>query len=323
MRGIVAGLAGMKLFRGMTQSQLVINISLFFNICLLVIKIVTSVSTGSLSIVSSVIDSALDLFSSTVMFLVARYMRRRHRHFPVGKTRYEPLAAIFIACIMATAAVEVIILSVEDALTLSSGPDAGVVALLLMAIVIITKLFLYFICRVVPTPAAKALAVDHINDVWSNSVAILGAALGAYVWPYSDPIGAILISIYIIITWFRAGLVQARSIAGEVAHGPIYNLVTWVAAMHRPEVSAVDTVRVYSLGMHYFAEVDLVLPRSMPLERAHNIGVAVQYTLERIEGIERAFVHLDIDSHHVLDEHRDVYRRFSTQASADFADYLL
>ena len=33
---------------------------------------------------------------------------------------------------------------------------------------------------------------------------------GYKLWPYADPIGAILISIYIIISWFLAGYGECR-----------------------------------------------------------------------------------------------------------------
>ena len=97
-----------------------------------------------------------------------------------------------------------------------------------IVVTIITKAVLFFLCYRVKTPTMSALAADHRNDVFSNLVALacglIGRcertenpsepsrfASGSYAYKnrinqraiFVDPIGAILISIYIIITWIR------------------------------------------------------------------------------------------------------------------------
>lgn len=54
-------------------------------------------------------------------------------------------------------------------------------------------------------------------------------------------------------------------------------------------------------------EVDIVLPEEMNLREAHNIGEALQSKLEKLEEVERAFVHLDFErEHHPSSEHKVV-----------------
>ena len=45
-------------------------------------------------------------------------------------------------------------------------------------------------------------------------------------------------------------------------------------------------------------QVDIVLPEDMPLREAHEIGESLQVKLERLEEVERAFVHLDHECNH-------------------------
>lgn len=47
------------------------------------------------------------------------------------------------------------------------------------------------------------------------------------------------------------------------------------------------------------------MPPDCPLQRAHDVGEALQNALERMENVERAFVHLDYNSQHAI-EHREV-----------------
>lgn len=51
-------------------------------------------------------------------------------------------------------------------------------------------------------------------------------------------------------------------------------------------------------------QVDIVLPPTMPLEEAHGIGESLQREIEKLEYVERGFVHLDVDTlHKESDEH--------------------
>jgi divalent metal cation (Fe/Co/Zn/Cd) transporter len=51
---------------------------------------------------------------------------------------------------------------------------------------------------------------------------------------------------------------------------------------------------VYASGDHNVVEADIIVDESLALRTSHNIGESAQYCLEQLDGIERAFVHLDI-----------------------------
>ena len=59
-------------------------------------------------------------------------------------------------------------------------------------------------------------------------------------------------------------------------------------------VMHVDRTIAYYFGTRFNVEMDIVLPKSLSLEEAHDIGVAVQVMLESQEEVERALVHVDI-----------------------------
>ena len=57
----------------------------------------------------------------------------------------------------------------------------------------------------------------------------------------------------------------------------------------------------------FSVEVDIVLPEEMPLRTAHNIGETLQRKIERLDQVERAFVHVDYEfCHAASDEHKYV-----------------
>jgi hypothetical protein len=70
--------------------RMVTKLSLGVNVLLLVIKTIVLVSTGSLAVLAGTIDSCLDIFSCTVIFLTNRYMSKTNRYlFPMGE-QYMP-----------------------------------------------------------------------------------------------------------------------------------------------------------------------------------------------------------------------------------------
>ncbi|VEL06599.1 unnamed protein product [Protopolystoma xenopodis] len=68
----------------------------------------------------------------------------------------------------------------------------------------------------------------------------------------------------------------------------------------------IKTKRIFG-SIHPFYQVDIVLPKDMVLREAHDIGETLQKKIERLENVERAFVHLDYEfAHHPTSEHKVV-----------------
>lgn len=75
------------------------------------------------------------------------------------------------------------------------------------------------------------LALDHRNDCISNTVAIACAYAGSHFWKYIDPLGAILVSLYIAGTWFVTGYDQIVRLSGRSAEPAFVNRILQVRAV--------------------------------------------------------------------------------------------
>ena len=115
--------SGLMVARIRVQSWLITG-SLGVNVLLFVMKFYVLIQSNSVSVLSSVVDSGLDLFSGLVIFLVAVFMRKRNRYlYPMGKGRFDALATIVIASVMVTAAVELIRRAIEEIATDSADAE--------------------------------------------------------------------------------------------------------------------------------------------------------------------------------------------------------
>ena len=275
------------------------RLTLSVNVLLLFFKIAAAIQSGSLSVISSLVDSTLDLFSGVVI-AVTRYLMRHYNPFnyPIGRTRLEPVAILITASVMGTATLQVITTSIEDIASGNASPQINGFSGSIIVITILMKGVLFLICRRVDNPSVKTLAVDHKNDVISNFAALVFGLLGTFVYNNLDPIGAVLLALYIIFNWAMVGYEQLKNLVGHRADRRFLSKITYIVAEHSEEILKVETVRAYSFGIDYLVEVNIVLDPTMPLNEAHDVGESLQLKLESLDGVERAFVHLDYEYCH-------------------------
>ncbi|KCV72403.1 hypothetical protein H696_01799 [Fonticula alba] len=289
--------------------RLVTTVVLVTNVLLLAILLTAVIISGALSLVASVMDAALDLLSGAVIMLTARAKQKVNFYrYPQGRERIEPVGILVFSAIMGTCSLMLIVTAVQLMAGEELAPpglDWLSIGLVLGDIAVKAGLYLFCMYYRKETSLAVVLAQDQRNDVLVNSVALGSAALGTYVWPYLDPIGSILIALYTVYNWGSTCLEQITMLTGRSAEPEFLKQLTWICVNHDDKIVAIDTVRAFHFGTRYLVEIDVVLPPAMPLEEAHNIGEALQRKVERLEEVERAFVHLDYEfDHHPQSEHK-------------------
>jgi len=307
--------------------QFCLFISFFSNVIIFTIKLTASISSGSLALIASTIDSSLDLATGAILFVANRLRYRKtsldYLHYPLGKSRLEPVAYIIFACIVCTATMQMVITSFQTVLigliNQVNGNDEEVpyvdgstwifyFSLGTLIMVAIWKLILHCICRPVKSSAAvQAYSQDHRNDVIFNTclaIAVGCGSLSDYVW-WLDPFFALLVSLFILQGWIRNIVEYVKKMVGFSADAKTLSKLTHLTFCHDERILFIDTVRAMYVGLGLWVEVDIVLPEDMKLKEAHDIGESLQKKIEMQDDVERAWVHLDFEvSHDPLEEHK-------------------
>ncbi|XP_076472575.1 uncharacterized protein LOC143301979 [Babylonia areolata] len=299
-------------------AQRLSQVSFAANFVLLVVKAVAVGLSGSISIIGSLVDSAVDLLSGVVIWYTSRAMQRSNPYiYPSGKRRLEPLAIVVLSVIMSLASFQLIIESIQKIIAFTSEksgvPRFEVPTIVITASTIVVKLGLFLMCYFVGrkhdllSTSVGILMQDHRNDVLSNAVALICGYLGSQQFAaktgqenivFIDPIGAVLIGAYILVSWWKTGLEQIRMLTGVSAKPEFLSKLTWICLNHHPCITQIDTVRAFHFGSRFLVEVDIVLPKDMTLDTTHGIGESLQQKLEGLKEVERAFVHVDWESEH-------------------------
>lgn len=307
--------------------KIAIWISLYVNLAITVAKLVAYIQTLSLSVLAALLDSVLDVVSQVVLNYTEKHstMQRSSAFYPAGASRLEPIGVLTCAALMGMASFEVLKESFVALLITKKGmeePDMN--SFWNMASIVVIKILLLWLCnrgarrRVVHSsssirsskavvqltdPTMEALAQDHLNDALSNgvaAVALLCVLKEPSLW-FLDPFGAILISIYIIYSWYNTGKEQIEHLTGKVAPEEFIEELVKIANRFDDRLE-VDHVRAYHFGPKFLVELEVVMPKETSLFESHDVGMELQYEIEGREEVERCFVHIDYQTR-PYDEH--------------------
>jgi len=311
-------------------SRLVHLVSLLVNILLFGSKLWVYIQSQSMVVLAALIDSTVDLLAQGILLLTNRLATVREPSetvlYPAGRSRAEPVGVIACALLMAMASAQVIR---DSSLVLWEWHATGAVRYVeidmvdeaLLGMTTFLKFLLYVWCQLMSKKTnnvtVEAVAQDHLNDVLSNSAALVAAAatqITSALW-LADPGGAILISIYIIYSWARTGMEQMDLVIGRAADPDFLELVREMAETHDPNAT-LDQIRAYHFGPRFLVEVEIVMAHDTPLRESHDVGIVLQHKIERLEQVERCFVHVDYQERDVDDHDPLTPLVYKTQEAA-------
>ncbi|EJD55411.1 CDF-like metal transporter [Auricularia subglabra TFB-10046 SS5] len=292
--------------------KIAVYASLGANLALCVLQLYAAISSGSLSLLETGIDSVFDIFSNVLLFWLHRKAQRLDvKKWPVGGSRLETIGNIVYGSLMGAVNLVVVVESVRVVIVHDSGEslnDFHVASLVAVGAALGVKFLLFLYCFMFRKNSSQVAMLweDHRNDLFINTFGILMSAGGSKLRWWLDPTGAIIIAVGVILSWTRTIYGQFGLLAGRSAPHDFLQLVIYKALMFHKDFDAIDTVRAYHSGPNYFVEVDVVMSRDTPLWKAHDVSQQLQDKLEVLPNVGRAFVHVDHETSH-RPEHQKIY----------------
>ena len=285
---------------GAESSSPVVTIAIYINLAanaiLLAGKIAVIVLTSSLSVLASLVDAALDFLSTAIVWTTTRLISRNDNYsYPVGRRKLEPLGVLVFSVIMITAFFQVFLECMER---LTSGDHSivqlGIPAIIIMASTVLLKLGCWFWCRLIKNSSVQALAQDAMTDVVFNIFSIIFPLVGyyAHLW-WLDALGGLLLSLYVITNWSQTSSVHIKNLTGAAAPADDRNILLYLTMRFAKTIKSIQGCQAYHAGDKLNVEVDIVLDEGMTLRDSHDLGESLQYVLESVPSVDRAFVHLD------------------------------
>lgn len=286
-------------------SDRVVTVAIYLNMAantiLLILKIIVMVLTDSLSVLASLVDAALDFLSTAIVWTTTRLISTAGddtETYPVGRRRLEPVGVLVFSVIMITSFAQVAL----EAGNKLIGKEHKVIqlpisAIVIMATTVAVKGACWLWCRLIKNSSVQALAQDAMTDMVFNTFSIIFPLLGYYlhVW-WLDPLGGLLLSLYVIISWGFTSRTHILNLTGHAASKDERNILLYLTMRFAHTIRYIQSCTAYHAGDKINVEVDIVLDEGMSLRDSHDLGESLQYVLESVPGVERAFVHSDYRS---------------------------
>ncbi|KAL2813931.1 hypothetical protein BDW59DRAFT_27552 [Aspergillus cavernicola] len=275
-----------------------VYVNFIANFVLLAAKIAALLMTNSVSVLASLVDGALDFLSTTIVWVTTALIRRQDRYeYPISRRRLEPLSILVFAVVIATSFFQVAITSLGQLMSSDhSVVNLSMPSAVIMGSTVVIKFLCWFWCRMINNSSVQALAQDAMTDVIFNSFSIVFPLVGGLTntW-YLDPLGGLFLSIYIIWNWGRTASEHIRHLTGAAASPMDLSILLYMTMRFSKSILKIQNLRAYYAGDLLNVEVDIVLEDKTSLRDSHDLGESLQYMLESVPTVERAFVHMDYD----------------------------
>ncbi|CAH1766635.1 23718_t:CDS:2 [Entrophospora sp. SA101] len=272
--------------------------SMFVNVCLCALQLYAAISTKSLALFATMVDSCMDLLSNGILLFTGRAANRKNLLvYPTGKAKMETAGIIVFSSLMIALSIEISIEAIKALINHDNPPEVSEIAIICIG------------CAL-DNASSQALAQDHRNDLVINSFGLTMSLLSSRIEWWIDPAGAITISLFILKSWTTTAYGKKEQKYESIKK--YYNIITihlpssllthpdvsLSALTHHEKILQVDTCRAYHSGYKLFVEIDIVMDRDTPLWESHDVGEGLQNKLEKLANVDRAFVHVDYESSH-------------------------
>ena len=264
---------------------------------LIAVKLVAWMITDSVSLLSSVIDSAMDVLASLVNFIAVRHAIQpadpEHRF---GHGKAEPLAALAQAAFISGTGV---FLVVEAAHRLSDPRpiEQGAVGIGVMgfSIVLTAILVVYqrYVIRKTSSTVVHADSLHYTMDVLVNGSVIVAILLSTRLdWSFADPIFAIGIAGYIMYNAWKIGRRALDQLMDRELPDEARERIKKIVLDH-PAVVSMHDLRTRRSGVNTFIQLHIEMDGALSLSRAHAVSDEVEAAILEAFPDAEVIIHSD------------------------------
>jgi ferrous-iron efflux pump FieF len=260
-------------------------------------KLTAWLSTGSVSMLSSLVDSALDLVSSLVTFVAVRTaLTPADREHRFGHGKAEALAGMVQAGFIAASSVGLLLTVGQRLLDPHPVHDEEIGLAISAAALAITVGLVAFQTHVARRTGSLAITADrahYLTDLVSTLAA--GAALfvsGRLDEPLIDTVVAGLVALYLMHGAWGVGRAALNVLMDRELPAPDRQRIVGIVTA-RPEVRGVHDLRTRSAGLTKFIQLHIELDPALSFVGAHAIGDRIEAEIEKAFPDAEVILHVD------------------------------
>ena len=254
-------------------------------------------ATDSVSILSSLADSVMDVLASLInLYAVRQALQPPDREHRFGHGKAEPLAGLGQALFISASAIFLIVEAVGRILEPEPIARAPVgIGVMVFATIVTTALVTYQrrVVRLTGSTAIRADALHYASDILMNIGVIAALALAMTVgWGLADPIIALVIAAVIIHAAVRVARSAIQQLMDREFPEQDRERIRQIVLEH-PDVLNCHDLRTRRSGIDSFIQVHVEMDSSLTLLRAHEISDDVEARIRKVFPHAEVLIHAD------------------------------
>jgi ferrous-iron efflux pump FieF len=264
-------------------------------VLLIIIKIIAFFITNSVALLSSLVDSSLDLIASLIiLYAVAHSLRPADKEHRFGHGKAEPLAGLAQSAFITGSSLYLCFEAVNR-LFFPVVVEKGAVGIIVMLVSTVLSMALVayqrYIIKRTGSLAIKADSLHYMNDIAINIGVVVALILSSYLgWLYADPIIAVFIAVVIMYSVWKIAKQSLTQLMDTELPDHEREKIKAIA-MKYPEVHGIHDLRTRASGQLRFIQAHLELDGEITLNEAHRIADRVE------QDIRDAFPKADVIIH--------------------------
>jgi ferrous-iron efflux pump FieF len=264
---------------------------------LITVKFAAWLETGSVALLSSLVDSLLDIAASLVNLVAVRHaMSPADREHRFGHGKAEPLAVLGQSAFITGSAMLLLAEAVRRLISpvRIENPPAGI-AVMIFSIVVTIGLVLYqrHVVRRTGSIAITADELHYRSDVVLNLSVIAALVLGSALdLPILDPLFGAAIGIWIVYSAVRLARLSLIQLMDHELPDDEREKIRAIAQSH-PDVVAAHDLRTRVAGPTSFIQIHIEMNGTLSLIRAHEISDEVEAELRAAYPNAEVMIHQD------------------------------
>lgn len=264
---------------------------------LALLKMAASFYSGSLAVLSSMIDSLSDILASSVTFIAVKFSAKpasdKHRY---GYGKAEAVSALFQAAFIAGSGIFVIYDAAGRLLEPRELEQTGL-AIVVMVISLISTLWLIayqkHVAKLTKSQAINADSEHYVVDILTNASIILSLTVVKFFdIDWFDTLTAFAIAGYLLFNAYTLARDAVAMLLDCELDDEICTNVENIIKSHKA-IKGFHDLRTRSLGNDYMFEIHLELDGNLSLYDAHDLSAAVETDILRAYPNAQVIIHED------------------------------
>lgn len=264
-------------------------------LALIIIKFMAFLLTGSVALLSSLIDSVLDSLASVLNLIAVRHaLSPADEEHRFGHGKAEPLAGLGQAAFIMGSSLFLIFEAINRFVhpqQIQHGNIGIMVMLVSLVATILLVMYQQYVVKQTGSIAIKADSIHYLSDITLNIGVIIALLLSSYTgWSMADPVAALLIAFYIIYSAWKIVRQSLDQLMDKELSDEDREKIKNIVVEH-PGVISQHELRTRASGKDIFIQTHVEMDGDISLMQAHHIADEVEAKLQA------AFPNADIIIH--------------------------